>query len=626
MSKTYRIAVGTPVLQVANVHYNAERIIQLYERAVQAGAAILALPELALSAYSCADLFSQQALHEAVQAALLRICQASKGQRCIMLLGLPFSYAEQVFNAAAVIQDGELRALIGKQHLINHREFNEQRHFCPAADWRGEKLLWQGKELPFADKMILRCGDTFSFGVEFGSDLLSLQPPAAQLALNGADIIFNLAAEPEMVGKASFRRSLVKTQSARIAGIYVYAGAGVGESTSDLLFSGHALIAENGRLLAENQRFQRSDGLLLADIKPAWSLATRRAWTSFKSMTREPLPLCKLNAAKESPDWNYFNMLKLPFVPEAEEDLRERCQEIFNIQAAALAKRLEHISCRRLILGLSGGLDSTLALLVCLRCCDLLELPRRSILAVCMPGFGTGSESLQLSQQLAALAGVEFRQIDIRPAVSRHFADIGHDPDKQDLVYENSQARERTQILMDLANAENGLVIGTGNLSEIALGWNTFNADHMSMYNVNCAVPKTLVRFLVENQANEESAEMGELLRQINAAPVSPELLPGDQHTESILGSFKLHDFYLYHFLKYGEKLEDLKKMALHAFGGEFDEKEVERSVRIFFDRFFSQQFKRNAMPDGPKVGTISLSSRADWQMPADARAEAWLQ
>ncbi len=318
-------------------------------------------------------------------------------------------------------------------------------------------------------------------------------------------------------------------------------------------------------------------------------------------------------------------MLKLPFVPEAEEDLRERCQEIFNIQAAALAKRLEHISCRRLILGLSGGLDSTLALLVCLRCCDLLGLPRNSILALCMPGFGTGEQSRQLAQNLAALAGVEFRQIDIRPAVSRHFADIQHDPEKQDLVYENSQARERTQILMDLANAENGLVIGTGNLSEIALGWNTFNADHMSMYNVNCAVPKTLVRFLVENQAKEESGEMGELLRQINAAPVSPELLPGKQHTESILGSFKLHDFYLYHFLKYGEKPEDLKKMALHAFAGEFDEKEVERTVKLFFQRFFSQQFKRNAMPDGPKVGTISLSSRADWQMPADASAEAWL-
>ncbi|MDD3694406.1 MAG: NAD(+) synthase [Lentisphaeria bacterium] len=625
MSKTYRIAVGTPVLQVANPHYNAERIIQLYERALLAGAAVLALPELCLSSYSCADLFSQPGLHEAVQMALLRICQASKGQSCIMLLGLPFCYAEQVFNAAAVIQDGELRALVGKQQLINHREFNEQRHFSPAADWRGEKLLWQGRELPFADKLLLRCGSDFCFGIEFGSDLLSLQPPSAQLALNGADLVFNLAAEPEMVGKASFRRSLVKTQSARIAGVYVYAGAGVGESSSDLLFSGHALIAENGRLLAENQRFQREDSLLFADLKPAWSLATRRAWTSFKALARESLPLCQLESPPESPDWRYFNMLKLPFVPEAEEDLRERCQEIFNIQAAALAKRLEHISCRRLILGLSGGLDSTLALLVCLRCCDLLGLPRNSILALCMPGFGTGEQSRQLAQNLAALAGVEFRQIDIRPAVSRHFADIQHDPEKQDLVYENSQARERTQILMDLANAENGLVIGTGNLSEIALGWNTFNADHMSMYNVNCAVPKTLVRFLVENQAKEESGEMGELLRQINAAPVSPELLPGKQHTESILGSFKLHDFYLYHFLKYGEKPEDLKKMALHAFAGEFDEKEVERTVKLFFQRFFSQQFKRNAMPDGPKVGTISLSSRADWQMPADASAEAWL-
>ncbi|MDD3953297.1 MAG: NAD(+) synthase [Lentisphaeria bacterium] len=626
MHKIYRIAAAVPMLKVGNPRYNAEQIIELYQQARQHGAGIVVMPELSLTGYSCGDLFEQNALLDEAKKALQLLCEATRSYDSILIVGLPFPVNSRLFNTAAVIQNGRLCAMTGKTFLPEYREFYEKRQFRSIREYDGHPVFWEKEEIPFGGKLVFQAGEDFFFGIEICEDLWAVAPPSNLLAQNGAQLIFNLSAGPELVSKAAYRRELVKMQSAKLAAGYVLCGAGVHESTSDLLFSGHALIAANGKLLAENSRFERQGSILYADLKPEWLTITRRAWTSFNDQPADTARICKLNPISEAPDWTYFNFAKQPFVPTSQDDLQERCREIFTIQSSALAKRFEHICSKRMVIGLSGGLDSTLALLVCAKCCDLLQLPRSTICAITMPGFGTSDRTLNNASKLAGLLGAELRTICIRKAVELHFKDIGHDKEQLDLVYENSQARERTQILMDIANAEKGLVIGTGDLSEIALGWNTFNGDHMSMYCVNAGVPKTLVRFLIETQAREVAGELADILLDINDTPVSPELLPGKQHTESIIGNYNLHDFFLYYFLKYGERPRMLKALALHAFEMDFTAEEIERTLKLFIRRFFAQQFKRNAMPDGPKVGTIALSPRGDWRMPADADPELWLE
>ena len=482
-----------------------------------------------------------------------------------------------------------------------------------------------GQEAPAGAGLVFDCEGGPRFGVEICEDLWAVVPPSSQLAIGGAQVVFNLTAGNELVAKADFRRDLVVNQSARLSGAYVLAGAGVHESTADVVFSGHAMIAFNGRLVAENARFDRQSSIVFADVKPAWTDSLRAYWTSFNdaasaaTVTRVPLP-----AAPESPDLRHARLAPRPFVPSDAAARSERCHEIFSIQTAGLAKRIEHTGAKRLVVGVSGGLDSTLALLVCAKTCVLLGLPPPFICAVTMPGFGTSRRTRGNAAKLAAKLGAELRTIPIGPAVLRHFKDIGHDPARHDVVYENAQARERTQILMNLANAEGGLLVGTGDLSEIALGWSTFNGDHMSMYNVNGSVPKTLIRYLVEYHASVSEPDLAAVLRDVARTPVSPELLPGAQHTESLIGRYELHDFFLYYFMKFGETPEDLALLAEQAFGDEARPEEIRDALAIFLRRFIGQQFKRNAAPDGPKVGTLALSPRGDWRCPSDLSPAVW--
>lgn len=624
MFGTYRIAVAVPVLRVGNPEYNAEAIGQMYSQAVAAGAALIVTPELSISGYSCGDLFEQEVLLSGCRRAVESLARQTAAQTTVLIVGFPCRVGSRLFNAAAVLQNGRIVGVVPKSFLPNYREFYEKRYFTAAADIGGY-VDWSDQRLPFGNDLVFQGQGNFALGVEICEDLWAVAPPSNNLALNGATLLCNLYGGPELVAKSALRRQMVTSQSLRLTSVYVLAGAGVHESTSDLLHAGHALIAANGKVLAENRRFERNGSLLYADIRPDWLALSRRSWSSFNDNPCTLVRRLRLDDVAEAPDWQYFQVLADPFIPSQHDDLAERCEEILSIQTHALARRLEHSRAQRLVLGLSGGLDSTLALLVCVRCCDLLGLPRSTVLAVTMPGFGTSGRTKSNALALAGAVQVELREICIAAAVQQHFADIGHDPSVHNATYENSQARERTQILMDLANDCGGLVVGTGDLSEIALGWCTFNGDQMSMYGINASVPKTLVRFLVEHDARQAPADLAAILRDINATPVSPELLPGEQHTELILGNYRLHDFFLYYFLRYAESPEGLAALARHAFAGVFSGAEIDRALRIFLQRFFSQQFKRNSMPDGPKVGSIALSPRGDWRMPADADATLWL-
>lgn len=624
MFGTYRVAAAVPVLRVGHPAFNAEAIGRLYVQAVAAGAALVVTPELSVSGYSCGDLFEQELLLSGCRQAVSTLALQTAGRGTVLVVGFPCRIGSRLFNAAAVLQNGRVVGVVPKSFLPNYREFYEKRQFTAAVDLGGQ-LDWFGESLPFGNDLLFQGEGGFVLGVEICEDLWAVAPPSNNLALNGAVLLCNLYGGPELVAKSALRRQMVVSQSLRLTALYVLSGAGVHESTSDLLHAGHALIAANGRLLAENRRFEREGTLTYADIRPGWLEQSRRAWSSFNDNPSTPVRRLALASVPEAPDWQYLQVAADPFIPSQKEDLAERCEEILLIQTHGLARRLEHSRAERLVIGLSGGLDSTLALLVCVRCCDLLGLPRQTVLAVTMPGFGTTGRTQGNAAALAAAVGVELRTISIAAAVEQHFADIGHDPSVHNAAYENSQARERTQILMDLANDCGGIVVGTGDLSEIALGWCTFNGDHMSMYGVNASVPKTLVRFLVEHYARQAPAALAAVLRDINATPVSPELLPGEQHTEAIIGDYRLHDFFLYYFLRYGESPAGLAALARHAFAGLFGEAEIDRALQIFVRRFFTQQFKRNSLPDGPKVGSIALSPRGDWRMPADADPALWL-
>jgi NAD+ synthase (glutamine-hydrolysing) len=626
----WRIGAAVPDIRLADPEGNFRACAALLAEAEKRQVAVTVFPELCLTGYSCGDLFHQVRLLETADLALWEMLRASRGKRTVAVVGLPLRRAGRLYNCAAVFQDGRLLGVVPKTHLPNYREFYEDRWFDRGAGTDGQ-IEAGGQAAPFGDRLVFAGEGEVCLGVEICEDLWQVVPPSSRHALAGATLLANLSASNELVGKADYRRSLVTGQAARCLAAYAYASAGEGESTGDLVYGGHALIAENGILLAENERFRRGGALHAADVDVQRLAALRLGEGGFRATRPDPAyrtialgELNRLSALERTIDPH-------PFVP-SDPALRDaRCQEIFQIQSAGLAHRIEHAEARTAVLGVSGGLDSTLALLVAHAA--MLRLGRKptDILAVTMPGFGTSDRTYRNALALVGLLGATLREIDITEACRTHFRDIGHDKDQHDVVFENVQARERTQILMDLANQEGGLVVGTGDLSEIALGWSTYNGDHMSMYAVNCGVPKTLVRHLVGWVAETAKPKLQAVLKDIVATPITPELLPADrkgkvrQHTEEILGPYELHDFFLYHTVKYGAPPAKLRFLALHAFRGVHPPKVVERTLDLFLRRLFSQQFKRSCLPDGPKVGTIALSPRGDWRMPSDALPNAWL-
>ncbi len=621
-----RIAAATPAIRVADCEYNKNAVRELMEECVRRGVAAAAFPELCLTGYTCGDLFRDSALLAGAEKALSELLNETAGLNLLTLVGLPVAVGADLYNCAAVLCRGELLGLVPKTNIPNYTEFYEARHFSPGPDFR--EVRFCGRTVPLGTDLLFRSAEMPEcvVGAELCEDLWTPCPPSVRLAQAGATLIFNLSASDEVIGKAPYRRDLVKGQSARLLCAYAYADAGEGESSTDLVFTGHSVIAENGTVLAEAKQFHT--GLTVAEADLERMLLERRHMTTWKN--GEPLreiPF-SMELPKFAPERKFPS---LPFVPDDTRDLAERCELILNLQACGLKTRLAHTHSKCAVIGVSGGLDSTLALLVTARAFDALNLDHKGILAVTMPGFGTTKRTKSNAERLAELLGAEFREIPIGENVSLHFRDIGHDPEVRDVTYENAQARERTQVLMDLANQCGGLVIGTGDLSELALGWATYNGDIMSMYGVNCSIPKTLVRHLVHHVAQTGTPEMEKLLEDVLATPVSPELLPPEngeiaQKTEAIVGPYELHDFFLYYMLRFGFSPSKIYRMALPAFAEYYDGATIKKWLREFYRRFFTNQFKRSALPDGPKVGTVTLSQRGDWRMPSDASAELWMK
>ncbi|MDD4352767.1 MAG: NAD(+) synthase, partial [Candidatus Gracilibacteria bacterium] len=588
-------------------------------------------PEMAVTGYTCGDLFFQTALQNEAMNANKKIAASFASSSMILIVGAPFSWKNALFNCAFVLQSGKIRGIIPKIYNPNYREFYDKRYFKSGAMVPdGTSCL---NAVPFGSDLLFTCDHNFSFGVEICEDLWSVIPPSSQQALAGATALFNLSASNALVTKSQYRRNLVLRQSAHCMAAYIYTSSGVHESSTDLVFDGHSIIAQNGRTAAENQRFHRDSSIIYADVDLAKLKAVRACESSIgDAVCEKEFRDIHLSEVFTSPTLEYAHIDAHPFVPDnpAERDIH--CEEIFHIQSAALAKRFEHVNAQRLVVGISGGLDSTLALLVCAETMKLLKRPMYDILAVTMPGFGTSDRTYNNAVEMIKLIGAEFQEINIRDACMLNFRDIDHDPELYDTTYENVQARERTLILMNIANSQNGLLVGTGDLSEIALGWSTYNGDHMSMYAVNCAVPKTLIRYLIAWVAENSEKKLRAVLEDIIATPVSPELLPNtaksevNHKTEDIIGPYELHDFFLYHFIKYGAEPEKISYLATLAFSGEYTQEQILNTLKIFIKRFFRQQFKRSCIPDGPKVGTICLSPRGDWRMPSDACAEVWLE
>lgn len=614
MNGFIRVATVTPRVRVAAPLHNAEALLSVFRKAAEQGAHITVAPELCLTGYTCGDLFGSASLEAQTAEALRRLLRElpSKG---IFVVGLPVRRDDQLFNCAAVLQNGAVLGYVPKAHLPSYREFYEKRHFVPAA--AAVDGLHEG--IPFGGDLLFEAGG-LRFGIELCEDLWAVDAPSQRLAAGRAHLILNLSASTEAVGKADYRRDLVRMQSARLACAYAYASAGAGESTTDVVYGGHRLMAVNGRLMAESRW---EEGVSLMDFRPAWVDAVRQRETGFPDLPRPSLRHIRCLSPEEGAyghaDGSLAGLDARPFVPKDAAQRSARCREILRIQSEGLAQRIRHTGAKRMVIGLSGGLDSTLALLVCHRTCQALGLPPETILAVTMPGFGTSGRTHGNARTLVREIGAELREIPIGPGVEQHFRDIGHDPAVRDVTYENAQARARTYLLMDLANQTQGLLVGTGDLSEIALGWSTYNGDHMSMYAVNCGVPKTLVRSCVEAVADESAPALADVLRDICATPVSPELLPGEQHTEAIVGSYELHDFFLYYFMKYGCSRTELAELAALLLGKDYVASTIASTLEIFCRRFVQQQFKRSAIPDGPKVGTVALSPRGDWRMPSDA-------
>ncbi len=629
-----RIGVISPEHRVADIAFNCERIRQAVSAA--GDCRFFLLPELCVTAYSCSDLFFQSLLIEQAQHALFELAEFSAEKQLTLVAGAPVAQGGRLFNCAAFISCGRILGLVPKTFLPNTQEFYEERWFSSAHDRTADFVEWRGEAIPFGPDLLFRAAGLPDcvIGIEICEDVWVANPPSGRMAVKGATILLNLSASPELLSKESYRRELVKSQSARCLAAYVYASAGPGESSTDLVFSGHSLIAENGALLAESKRFRFESQTILADIDVERLINERVKNNSFAASGDEaayrvidfPLPEATATPLLRP-------VPATPFVPPQEAERAERCHEIFEIQTTGLAKRLRHVNCARAVIGISGGLDSTLALLVTVKAFDKLGLDRSGIEAITMPGFGTTDRTRGNAERLAELLGVNLRVISIDAAVRQHFADLGHDETVHDITYENAQARERTQLLMNISNQVGGLLIGTGDLSELALGWCTYNGDHMSMYGVNGGVPKTLVRYLVAWCAEAEfSGEISDILNDVCATPVSPELLPphenGEikQRTEDKVGPYLLHDFFLYHCVRLQYRPGKILFLARQAFAGQFSDAELRHWLQTFYRRFFAQQFKRSCLPDGPKVGSVVLSPRSDWRMPSDACVALWLK
>ena len=650
-----RAASVTPILKVANPEFNVEEIIKCAKEADQNGAGIILFPELCISAYSCGDLFYQDFLYNKSIDGLTKIVEATKSLSAVVVVGFHLRMENNLFNCAALIQNGKIKGIVPKMFLPNYKEFYEARWFAPGLRISNHinSVRLFGYDIPFGHLIFVDEVNDFKLGVEVCEDLWVPVPPGAFLALNGAHILLNPSASNETVAKSDYRRNLVNLESARNICGYVYTSSGVHESTTDLVFGGHKIIAENGINLAESALFERDSSILYGDIdydrikfERAYSQNFEGSTAAFNNKTVytkvQLEPIRVLDGNKDTLKRSYQ---KNPFVPSDPATVDQRCKEIFSIQSAGLAKRMEHTHSKKAVVGISGGLDSTLALLVCAETYKLIGKDPKDIIAVTMPGFGTTGKTYNNAKTIMKLLGADLREIPIRDAVLQHFSDINHDPKQHDVTYENSQARERTQILMDVANKEGGLVVGTGDLSEVALGWSTYNGDHMSMYGVNGSVPKTLVRFVIkwvmdhilsgENEVKGFSSD-NELLRQtlqdIMDTPISPELLPPDaageiaQKTEDTVGPYILHDFFMYYTIRFGMSPKKLLYIAKVTFADDYSEEFIKKWLTVFYRRFFSQQFKRSCIPDGPKVGSVSLSPRGDWRMPSDADPSVWLK
>ena len=624
-----KVAAITPKIKVADPVYNAKVICEEMDKAVQKGAKLLVFPELCLTGYTCQDLFLQETLLQAAEEALRLVMAHTEGTDVLVFVGLPFEMGQKLYNVAAVLFDGELLGMVPKVAPVDCAEFCESRYFAAGND-EVTMCLFDEEEVPFGTNLLFTCDNVkgLTIGAEIGGDAWTPVSPGTMHALAGANVIVNLSACDELVGKHDYRRMLVQTTSGRLMCGYIAASAGEGESTQDLVFGGYNLIGENGTLLAENAAF--SGDAVYAELDIRRLCMERRKNNTFVINQEETyLEVPFTFALTQTQLERKFS--PTPFVPEKEEDRARRCEEILAIQSQGLKKRYEHIGCKTAVLGISGGLDSTLALLVTVRAFDLLGLSREQIYAVTMPCFGTTDRTYQNAYKLAQTLGTTLREVNIKDAVNIHFRDISHDPENHDVTYENAQARERTQVLMDIANQVGGLVIGTGDMSELALGWATYNGDHMSMYGVNAGVPKTLVRHLVRHYADTcKNAELAAVLLDVLDTPVSPELLPPkdgkiSQVTEDLVGPYELHDYFLYYMLRMGYEPAKIYRVARLSFAGKYEDEVILKWLKNFYRRFFSQQFKRSCLPDGPKVGSVGLSPRGDLRMPSDACVGAWL-
>ena len=626
-----KVSAATPKIKVADPAYNTEEILKIIDETEKNGASILVFSELTISGYTCGDLFLQQPLLTECKNQLLRIVKATENKSMLVVVGCPIVIKQKLYNCAVVISDGSILGIVPKTHLPNYSEFYELRHFTSGEGL--EEDLWFGEEFGYVNvavNQLFKCKEIPELVVacEICEDLWVPLPPSTYHAMAGATVICNPSASVETTTKESYRRSLVSNQSARLLAAYIYADAGEGESTQDVVYSGHHLICENGSVLAEAKRF--TNEIIYADIDVQKLAAERRKMTSFPGGQTDDYFEQEFSLeVKENKITRTFP--KAPFVPDNQDERDKRCDEILSLQSMGLKKRLEHTNCKHAVVGISGGLDSTLAVLVTVRAFDLLDIPRENLICVTMPCFGTTDRTYQNAVSLIKELGATLKEVRIEKAVRQHFADIGHDENNHDVTYENSQARERTQILMDMANQYNGMVIGTGDMSELALGWATYNGDHMSMYAVNCSVPKTLVRYLVLYYAETtDNKKLSEVLMDVLDTPVSPELLPPvdgviSQKTEDLVGPYELHDFFLYYMLRFGFPKAKLYRMAKLTFDGVYDDETIKKWLDKFYWRFFSQQFKRSCLPDGPKVGSVAVSPRGDLRMPSDASPTAWL-
>ena len=625
-----KVAAATPDIRVADVDYNKGQIIKQMDEAAEAGAKIIVFPELCITGYTCSDLFLQDILLNSAKKALVEIAEHTKNLDALVFVGVPIAVGGELYNVAAALNHGNILGFTTKSFLPNYGEFYEMRQFRPGPK-KAEKILFGGKEIPFGPQLLFVENQMANLIVsaEICEDVWSPVPPSIEAAREGATVIVNCSASDETIGKASYREALISGQSARLISGYIYANAGEGESTTDLVFGGHNLIAENGTILAEAKRF--SNGIIYTEFDVQKIANERRKNTTFTETQEHVLPRIPFGL-EQTETILTRTFPSRPFVPRDDQERAKRCEEILTIQAMGLKKRLAHTHAKSAVVGISGGLDSTLALLVTAKAFDALGLERSGITAVTMPCFGTTDRTYQNACKMSLKVGATLREVRIGDAVMQHFKDIGHDPQDHSVTYENSQARERTQVLMDIANQTGGLVIGTGDMSELALGWATYNGDHMSMYGVNASVPKTLVRHLVHYFADTcEDSSLKEVLYDVLDTPVSPELLPpkdGEiaQKTEDLVGPYELHDFFLYYFLRMGYEPGKIYRIAKFSFAGEYDDETIYKWLRTFCWRFFSQQFKRSCLPDGPKVGTVALSPRGDWRMPSDACVALWIQ